>query len=176
MAALRRTLAPLLSMMLFLSTPASAQNFDALSTGQLREIVAVSHPSGYYVLASRLFNQGERDEAVFWFYAGEIRYRTHLACNPHLPPDGDAALFGALNDVIGREINAYAFGNLDHLVATFDQVIAWDAATPDGFLADKNCGAAHAQVLAGLKDLRAYVIEDAETIRAERLANGLPNR
>lgn len=176
MAALYRALSPFALFFLLAVTPASAQSFDSLSVDQLRNVVSQSHPAGYYVLAAKLYDQGQRDEAVFWFYAGQLRYRTHLACNPDLPPDGDGALFGALSDVIGSEINAYAFGDLDALVSIIDDVIAWDQETPNGFAPDSDCTPAQQGVMAGLQDLRAYLADNAEDVRAQRAANGMDNR
>ncbi|SDG64429.1 hypothetical protein [Pelagibacterium luteolum] len=172
MAHLSRALSPFALFLLLAASPAYAQNFDAMSVGELRSVVTDSHPSGYYVLASKLYDEGERDEAVFWFYAGQLRYRTHLACNPELTQDGDGALFSALSEVIGSEINAYAFGDIDTLIQTIDAVVAWDQSTPNSFGDDTDCGPAHDQVLAGLIDLKTYVSENADDVRIDRLATG----
>ena len=51
------------------------------------------HPACYYRRAADLFRAGQRDEAVFVFYLGQLRYRTHLAARPDLPRDRDAAAF-----------------------------------------------------------------------------------
>ncbi len=163
MTTLYRALTPFALFFLLSATPVTAQNFDAMSIDQLKSVVTRSHPSSYYVLASKLFDSGARDEAVFWFYAGQLRYRTHLACNPDLPADGDAALFSALSDVIGSEINQYAFRDIPALIATIDEVVAWDEDTSNPFAADLDCSAARASVLAGLDDLRAYLADSDET-------------
>lgn len=146
-----------------------------MSVDSLKASVAQSHPSAYYILASKLYDEGEREEAVFWFYAGQLRYRTHLACNPDLPADGDPALFAAFSDVLGGEINRYAFGSPETLVTTIDAVIAWDQQTPNGFAGDNDCSAGEG-ILDGLEELKTYIVENADDIRAERAANGLENR
>src|SRR5689334_9712989 len=66
------------------------------------------HPSAYYGYAIRLFDQGKKDDAVFWFYVGQLRWRFYLKANPNLDPSGDPAALGALNATIGPTINGYA--------------------------------------------------------------------
>jgi hypothetical protein len=172
MAALYRALSPFAFFFLLSTVPAFAQDFHAMPVDQLKAEVPNAHPSGYYVLASRLYDRGDEDEAVFWFYAGQLRYRTHLACNPDLPPDGDPALFSALSEVIGSEINFYAFGDLDMLLDTIDAVIEWDRSTPNGYAPDANCSAARSGILSGLNELKAYIAENTNDIRAQRLSSG----
>ena len=54
---------------------ASAQDPATLSIEQLRKGIENQHPSYFYILAGKLFAAGKKDEAVFWFYAGQLRYR-----------------------------------------------------------------------------------------------------
>src|SRR6187455_3087399 len=58
-------------------------------------------PSVYYGYAIRLFDQGEKDDAVFWFYVGQLRSRFYLKANPDLNPGDDPAAYSALNATIG---------------------------------------------------------------------------
>src|SRR5262249_44723347 len=104
---------------------------------QLKKGIENQHPATYYILAQKLFESGKRDEAIFWFYAGQLRYRFHLVANPKLDPSGDPALFASLSEVIGRPLNEYAFGDLKALDATLDKVLTWDKATPNGFTSTK---------------------------------------
>ncbi|WP_417581579.1 hypothetical protein [Pelagibacterium sp.] len=172
MAALYRALTPFAIFFMLSTAPTIAQDFQAMPVDQLRAEVSNAHPSGFYVLASRLYDAGDRDEAVFWFYAGQLRYRTHLTCNPDLPPDGDPALFSALSEMIGSEINYYAFGDLDSLLDTIDAVIEWDQSTPNGFAPDADCSAARSDVLTGLNQLQIYIAENADDIRSQRMSSG----
>ena len=71
---------------------------------QLKKGIENQHPATYYILAQKLFESGKKDEAVFWFYAGQLRYRFHLLANPNLEPSGDPALFASLSEVIGRPV------------------------------------------------------------------------
>ena len=132
MASIGRALAPFAIFLAFASA-IPAQDYNAMGTDQLKADLPNAHPSAYYILASKLYDDGEADEAVFWLYAGQLRYRTHLSCQETGTTDADAALFGALSEVIGAEINRYAFGNLEQLTKTIDEVIAWDDQTPNKF-------------------------------------------
>ncbi len=143
------------------------------SAEQLQAGIEDKHPAMYYALAKRLFERGQRDEAVFWFYVGQLRFRSYLASHPNLKPDGDPALFGALSEAIGRPINVYAFGDIPALASVIDRVLVWDAAHPDAF-APK--GPARDKVREGLVSMKAQVLATQEQLRASRFANGLENR
>lgn len=143
---------------------------------QLKKGIENQHPATYYILAQKLFASGKKDEAVFWFYAGQLRYRFHMLANPNLDPSGDPALFASFSEVIGRPINEYAFGDLKALDATLENVLAWDEATANGFTSTKANKAEWLKTREGLKGMRKQVMDSAESIRAQRKANGLPNR
>jgi hypothetical protein len=134
------------------------------------------HPAGDYRHAATLFEAGRRDEAVCWFYRGQLRARIHLLARHDLPPDRDPAVFASLNEVVGRPINEYAFGDIAALLAVIDQVLAWHAANDDRFTPKARFAAAHEQVTAGLVRLRAQTLAQQASIVAQRRANGLPNR
>tara|TARA_R110002012_G_scaffold144054_2_gene302242 strand:+ start:1609 stop:2199 length:591 start_codon:yes stop_codon:yes gene_type:complete len=149
--------------------------FNDMTAGEIRDHIENKHPAAYYILAQKLFNAAQRQEAVFWFYAGQLRYRVYLTCHPDLPADGDPALFGSLSEQIGRPLNVYAFGNVDALSATLDRVLDWDRETPNGFTPKPQCVDAVKLQRAGLDDLRRMVISQANDIRKTRRENGLPN-
>lgn len=116
------------------------------------------------------------DEAVFWYYAGQLRARFHIVANPSLPPSGDPALFGSLNSVVGPIINAYAFGDLKAMHDVIDKVLAWDKSTPNEFTSKEKFEAGWNDTRSGMLELQKYLDENAEDIRKQRTANGLPNR
>ncbi|WP_085584462.1 hypothetical protein [Thalassospira mesophila] len=149
--------------------------FNEMSADEIRDHIENKHPAAYYILAQKLFNDEQRQEAVFWFYAGQLRYRVYLTCHPDLPPDGDPALFGSLSEQIGRPLNVYAFGDVEALTTTIDRVLDWDRATPNGFTPKTQCVDAVKLQRAGLDDLRRMVTSRAEDIRQTRRENGLPN-
>lgn len=152
------------------ASPASAREAELLRG------VEGDHPAGYYRRAADLLREGRRDEAVFVFYLGQLRYRTHLAARPDLPRDRDAALFASLSEVVGRPVNEYAFGDIPALDRALKAVIAYDAAHPDGFTPPDRYPQATRSIRDGLEQFRRKLIAEADQIRAMRTRNGLPNR
>jgi hypothetical protein len=172
---MRRFLMSLALLPLLGGTVMAQDDFNAMDVPALIATAPSIHPAGLYVLAGKLFADGKKDEAVFWFYAGQLRYRVHLACHKDLDPSGDPALFGALSETVGRPLNEYGFGDIPVLAETLDKVIAWDKSTPDGFTDRKTCPEADG-VRDGLIGLRDQIVSQADDIRTQRKANGLENR
>lgn len=139
--------------------------------------LAGQHPAAYYRAAATLFGRGRKDDAVFLFYLGQLRYRTHLAARrATLKPDADPALFASLSEVVGRPINEYAFGDIPELAGAIEAVLAYDAANPDSFTPPRAYAAASKSVRAGLASMKSALLQQADRIRAERTKNGLENR
>src|SRR4030095_3345483 len=92
--------------------PASQSDWLKQTPETLKVGIEQNHPAAFYILASKLFGDGKKDEAVFWFYAGQLRYRFYLKANPGLNPSGDPALFASLSETVGRPVNEYAFGDI----------------------------------------------------------------
>ncbi len=148
------------------------------AAGIPRDVSALAgqHPAEYYRRAAALFKDGRQDDAVFVFYLGQLRYRTHLKARPALKRDGDPALFASLSEVVGRPLNEYAFGDIPALARTIEAVLAYDAANPDGFTPPMQFHEAHAAVREGLSGLRRQILAEQDQIRAQRARNGLVNR
>ena len=155
---------------------ATAQDLTTMPLVELERRVTGEHPSAYFVLASRSFEAGKRDEATRWLYVAQLRYRFHVAANPDLPPDGDAALFGSLMETIGRPINEWAGGNVDGWIAAMQGALDWDAAKPNGFTRKEAHPAELATVRAGLAGLIRSIDERRDALPTERTRNGLQNR
>lgn len=148
----------------------SEKEFAKKSSKEMIAVIASEHPASYYMLAMRLFQEGQKDEAVFWFYTGQIRYRARLMTHPTLPKDGEPALFSSLSEVVGRPLNQYAFGDIPKLATIIDRALAWDAKHADPFSPE---GELRDSVRAGLERMKADVIARADEIRATRVKNGL---
>lgn len=144
-----------------------SQSIEALAAGIEHE-----HALAALELSKRLWESGRKDDAVFFFYLGQLRYRAYLSANPNGYPSGGRALFDALMSTMGPPINQYAFGDIQALVATIDRVIAWDDEHADDYATRK----AREDVKAGLKKMRDDVIARQDEIRRTRSQNGLPNR
>lgn len=152
--------------------PAIPDDLLAQSIEQLTTDIEHKHPVAALLLAKRLFERGRQEEAVFWFYLGQLRYRAYLKSHPELDASGDPALFASLMEVLGRPINVYAFGDIAGLASVIDRVIAWDASHADDFAS----GNAREEIKAGLVKMRAEIIAKQDDIRRQRRERGLPNR
>ncbi len=143
------------------------------SPAQLQDSIERKHPITYLLLAKSLFAAGRRDEAVFWFYLGQLRYRAYLASRPDLDPTGDPALFASLFHVLGPKINEYAFGDIPALARIIERTLAWDAEHGDEYAPR---GPRRDEVRRGLERLKSDIVARADELRAQRTANGLENR
>lgn len=152
------------------------QIFKDLSEAEIEKALPGEHPSAYYLYAGRLFTAGKKDEAVFWFYVGQLRYRFHLMANPDLDPSGDPALFGSLSATLGERINVYAGGNTKDWIRAIERTLQWDADNENGFTSKQKFAEAYEQVRAGLKKLRDHIENQADSIREQRKLAGLENR
>lgn len=152
------------------------QPASKMTPAQVEASLPRAHPVEYYEYAVRLFESGRKDDAVFWFYVGQLRYRFHLSANPNLPEDRDPAVFASLNDGIGRSINEYAGGNPATWVLAIDRALAWDRTTPNYFTSKQRFSKQYSDIRTGLGKLREMIQSDAQNIKNERTNNGLPNR
>lgn len=160
---------------MLLAGSAKAQRGDDFVKQSPPEIIAgieSKHPVAYYVLASKLFQAGDRDEAVFWFYTGQIRWRARLMGNPQLPRDGEPALFSSMSEVVGRPINEYAFGDIPALAKAIDRALDWDSRHADRM----NKAPEREKSRSGLMGMKAHLLANADSIRETRSKSGLENR
>ena len=84
-------------------------------------------PPVLYVLSSVLFEQDKKEDALFWFYAGQLRGRI----DANICADKSArAAVAEMNERFGTPINQYAFKNIPLLTNTVERVLAWEEKTP----------------------------------------------
>ncbi len=146
-----------------------------ISTEELIRTITERHPSEYYLLASRLFKEGRQDEAVFWYYAGQLRWRYYALANQDtVSGSEESSLVAAMHQSVGAVINEYAFGDLPKFRQTIDEVVRWDEEHPNPQVSKEN--PARAEVLEGLRALQQSTVDQAEDIRRTRTENGLENR
>ena len=152
----------------------SSRSFLAQEAGFPKDaaLAATLHPSELMLKAPPLLQAGKGDEATFWFYAGQLRYRSYLAGHPDIDPTGDPAVFSSLFEIVGPPVNGYAFGDIPKLAKTIDAVLEWDRRYPDVSLRSDT----HQATRRGLEGLRDSIIANAGSIRDERATHGLPNR
>ncbi|MEL6919680.1 MAG: hypothetical protein AAFO77_01460 [Pseudomonadota bacterium] len=148
----------------------------ALSIGGAKAQSVSENPFDQIQRAAELFGAGQRDEAAYLYYIAQLRVRIYIEARPDLPPSGAPALAGSLFEVVGRPINEWIGGDVDEWVSIMDRVLAWHAANDDAITPKATYGDAHRTIVSGLRSFRNQVDGDRESIRAQREANGLPNR
>jgi hypothetical protein len=148
-------------------------DLSRIDIDSLISILPEQHPAYYFAAAGRLFQADRQKDAVFWFYAGQLRSRVRLKCHPELPPGGEPALFGALQATIGETIRDYSSADPDAWAAAMKHALDWDARTPNGFEPKTPCALAIAEQRKALADLRQYVLDHKAEIKAQRARDGL---
>lgn len=114
----------------------SAQEIDRAPTsvraGETQALVSFRaapqchHWVTFYFAAEKMFAAGERDEAVRWFYVGQLRGRTVAA----LDPGASRSVVDALQHIVGQPVNEYAGANKAAMLAAIDWAAAWDRDHP----------------------------------------------
>jgi hypothetical protein len=91
-----------------------------------------------YVAAIRLYDQGFRNDATYWFYSAQYRGRllASLVDREKMGSMGDPAFelvqaANAFQQLVGPYINGYAFGDIDNLVQIVERVQKENRAVPD---------------------------------------------
>jgi len=122
---------------------AVGKRYDALLASDRREdILAVRDmikaepkvvtPMVMMVLAVRLYDVGERDEALFWFYAAKDRML--ILMEVAHPTSGQLAeaveAVGSFSRLAGPTLNGYAFCDLKNQQALRVRALEWVAANP----------------------------------------------
>lgn len=153
--------------------PDIIESIGTLSPAEIERQLPGLHPANYYAYAGRLWGSGKRDEAVFWFYAGQLRYRFRLMADPGLDPSGDPALFASLQSMIGEPINLYVGSDPKNWMQQIDSVLAWDAKTTNGFTSKTEHKKAFEEARAGLVKLRDYIGGHLDDIRSTREQQGV---
>ncbi|NVK21210.1 MAG: hypothetical protein HWD86_01715 [Kangiellaceae bacterium] len=127
------------------------------SNSQVTKNIHSMHPSKYLLKANRLFAEGKKDDAIRWFYIGQIRYRAYLLANLNLDPSGDKALFNSLFQQIGPQINKYAAQNKSKWLNLIDEAIQWHSNNEYETLPQKNNEDIYIEALKGIEELKIFI-------------------
>lgn len=120
-----------------IDTTLAIETMSALAKGTPDETKAAiekikAHPEKYappvfYALSKALFDRGEKDDAAFWFYAGQLRARI----DANICADVSARqAVAVLNQTYGTPINQYTFGDIAKLEKLVPKVVEWERTTP----------------------------------------------
>lgn len=158
-----------------LANALTPDQIKTLPAAQVEAKLSQQHPSAYYLYASRIFNEGRKDDAVVWYYVGELRYRFLLEARPSLERE-ESTVFSSVHSMVGGMINQYAAGDLNRWIGQIDQALAWDEANPNGFTSKVAYPAAYRSSRDGGEKLKAAIKSDPEKIRAMRAKRGLETK
>jgi hypothetical protein len=111
-----------------LSTGSNAAKAKVIATVQ--ENAKEYAPPAFYALSKALFDEGQKDEGAFWFYAGQLRGR--FDANRCADASAREAI-DVLNDEYGTPINQYMFQRPGKLAKLIDRVVDWDKKTPHNY-------------------------------------------
>lgn len=159
-----------------IASPITVEQALTMPEAKVEANLADSHPSVLYAYAKRLFDSGHKDDAVFWFYVGQLRYRYHLIANPKLPQDGEPALLASLNATVGQSINEWAGGSPKAWAASIDKALAWDSTNPNPTTPKDTNAKALEETRKGLTKLRDLIVKNEDQIRGQRQSRGLEVR
>lgn len=144
-----------------------------------------------YVAAIRLYDQGYRNEGVYWFYCAQYQGRLFgsLVDQDKMGSMGSPGfeLYHAQDaffQIAGPTINGYAFGHLDELVKIIQQVRAVNKNVPNmqaiyhgvTFIPRAQWADHNAKVASGLGDLAQQIESQKGQIQQQRAKNGTQAR
>jgi tetratricopeptide (TPR) repeat protein len=127
---------------------------------------SLNEPLELFSPASILFQQGRKDDAVFWFYAAQLRVRYQLVFEK-----GDRGqLLTVMMMTAGVPINNYALQDISNLNRILDRVLEWDRRTPNLFRnkprteeTDKQIE----QIYAGFSNLKAKLVAEKSDLESK---------
>jgi hypothetical protein len=117
-----------------------------------------------YLYASRLYSESSKDDAVFWYYVGQLRGHIYFVAHPGEQESQET--FSTMTTVMGESINFYASTDPIKFAYTINRVLAWDAANDDPQTPKSEFQAQRDQVRQGLTGLHDEILLHADEIRA----------
>jgi tetratricopeptide (TPR) repeat protein len=129
----------------------------------------LKEPLELFSPAAVLFQQGKKDDAVFWFYAAQLRTRYQLVFEK-----GDRGqLLSIMMMTVGVPINNYALQDVSNLHKILDRVLEWDKRTPNPFRNKPRTEETDKQIekiYAGLEKLKAKLIAEKSELESKARA------
>ena len=150
----------------------SKEKTISMSVTDLKKNAQLLHPVGFYILAKKLFGEGEKDDSIFWFYVGSIRYRYYLSSIGEDPFHPEVELFGKVQFEIGSVILDYAGGDPEAWASQIAEAVQWDKEHLNYFHAKKNDPAALEEIHAAMQGLMDELVGQKDEILRQRIDNG----
>lgn len=132
----------------------------------LNDPESLKEPITLFAPVIALFQHGQRDDAVFWFYAARLRTMYQLEFEK-----GDRAqLLGVMTMTTGQLVNSYALQDIDSFIKTLDRVLEWDKKTGNPFrdrAKTEKIESEITKIYDGFQDLKAKLILGKEKYEAQ---------
>jgi hypothetical protein len=140
---------------------------DAMQTIQELEIgIQNKAPSAYFALATELFRSGQKDDAAFWYYVGQLRYRFMVLAKAKAAESSDEqAHFWLLSESVGQSIYEKADQRSAALVQALDRALAWDLEQPNGYTSKGAFSTEHARARQEMLALRQRIKTDPSGLK-----------
>lgn len=144
----------------------------SMNIAELKKEAQLIHPVGFYILSKKLFDEGERNESIFWFYVGSIRYRYFLSSIADDPFHPENELFERVQFEIGGVILDYAGGDPQLWAEQIGKANQWDTDHLNFFYPKKNNPDALAETKSGVQRLKQKLLDEKDDILRQRIENG----
>ena len=157
---------------LFFCQPTIAREPEAIQTIEELEVgIQNKSPATYFALATELYRNGQKDDASFWYYVGEVRYRfLVLAKAKGSGLSEEQAHFWFLSESVGRSIYEKADQHSAALMRAIDRALEWDLQQPNGYTSKSEFRTEHERARQEMLALRERIKIDPSSLKGRRAA------
>ena len=148
------------------------EGIDTLPPAEIERQLPNANPLNYFLYAGRLFRDGQNDKAVFWYHAGELRFK-FMTLAHQSSPDAGQALFESMQATVGQPISLYAGSDTKKWVDEINAVLQWDASTPNGFTSKEQYRRQWNDSRSWLAKVRDQIPAHADEIQKRRAEQGI---
>jgi hypothetical protein len=171
-------------------TKATAKTIKPLTDKMKREWRTLPAET-MYVTAIRLYDFGLKDDATYWFYSAQYRWRL---LGSIVPPEAIGGLGtpefetiqanNAFFQLAGPYISGYAFGNLPKLTEIIEKIIKENEQIPEfekiypnmKLLPASQWPEKNKEIADGLRKLVDHIAKNGDQIKAQRKQNGIEGK
>jgi hypothetical protein len=154
---------------LLFSGPAFGRESGAARTiQQLEDGIQNKAPATYFALATELFRNNRKDEAAFWYFVGDVRYRASILAKAQGSDASEEQYhFLFVSQSVGQAIFESAKHHPSVLVKAIDRALAWDREQPNGYTSKIQFGAEYARARQELLALQQRIKEGRTPVPAK---------
>jgi hypothetical protein len=154
---------------LVFSVPASAREPDTARTiQQLEDGIQNKAPATYFALATELFRNNQKDEAAFWYFVGDLRYRASILAKEGRDASEEQYHFSFVSQSVGEAIFESANHHPSVLEKEIDRAHAWDQEQQNGYTSKVQFGADYERARQELLALQQRIMEGRTPVPVKR--------